>query len=149
MSGETLIADLYPSEEQGAPLSFATAGGIFEVALIIFFKNFPTVGIGMLLGPFIGGSFYEIRKQKTDPFWLALSMVIVDGIGRLLIKEPSRAESETNQSALNLLKEPVIILFFIQLILSAIGASGLYLVLKETIIDLESQRFGPSVSTLC
>lgn len=59
VSGETLIADLYPSEEQGAPLSFATSG----------------VGIGLLIGPFIGGSFYEIRKQKSDPFWFAFSLI--------------------------------------------------------------------------
>lgn len=67
-SGLALLADLYPPEERGKAMGIALSGQ----------------AAGTLLGPTVGGWFYELGGYQA-PFLFAAGLALFDGILRLIL----------------------------------------------------------------
>jgi len=72
-AGFAMIANAFPSEQQGTIIGYITVGN----------------GLGMLLGPIIGGALYSLGNgSKEFPFLIMGIPIIIDGVARALIRDP-------------------------------------------------------------
>ena len=87
-AGLALLADFYPSEERGQAMGIALSGQ----------------AMGILVGPSLGGWFYQIGGYMF-PFFVAAGMAVLDGLLRLLLlKEEPHREKQTEQQPFELLR---------------------------------------------
>ena len=87
-AGLALLADFYPSEERGQAMGIALSGQ----------------AMGILVGPSLGGWFYQIGGYMF-PFFVAAGMAVLDGLLRLLLlKEEPHREKQTEHQPFELLR---------------------------------------------
>ena len=87
-AGLALLADFYPSEERGQAMGIALSGQ----------------AMGILVGPSLGGWFYQIGGYMF-PFFVAAGMAVLDGLLRLLLlKEEPHREKQAEQQPFELLR---------------------------------------------
>lgn len=104
VAGMALLADVYPSEEQGS------AQGLVMTVM----------GVGILVGPLMGGVLLELGKGKTEfPFEVMCLFIVVDGVLRMLVKEPSRVPSQDDSNGMMVLLKDMKVM-----LLCGIGAAG-------------------------
>lgn len=106
-AGAASIGDLFPSQTQGSAYAKVLAATGVISLLFIFLTNEQ---IGSMAGPIVGGALTQLSGGRKDvPFLVILSLVIIDGICRIIMQgnitntltmiEPKKASESENKGS--------------------------------------------------
>lgn len=99
--GMALLADHFPNEERGKAMSLSFMGA----------------NLGVFIGPSLSGVL-ATRWGYTAPFWIGIGLIIIDGLGRMAIKDIPSGVVTPPLSLKHLLKNRVIQTYAFAMMLS-------------------------------